>query len=34
MKLSLKEKELLRIVLKKVKGTDLEILLKESGLIG
>ena len=33
MKLSLPEKELLRIVLKKVKGTDLEILLKESGLI-
>ena len=34
MNLTLKEKELLRIVLKKVKGTDLEILLKESGLIG
>ena len=30
---SLKEKEMLRIVLRKVKGTDLEILLKESGLI-
>ena len=26
-------RELLRIVLKKVKGTDIEILLKESGLI-
>ena len=27
------EHELLRIVLKKVKGTDIEILLRESGLI-
>ena len=27
------EHELLRIVLKKVKGTDIEILLKDSGLI-
>ena len=26
-------RELLRIVLKKVKGTDIEILLRESGLI-
>lgn len=33
IKLSLKEKVLLKIVLKKAKGTDLEILLKESGLI-
>ena len=32
-KLSFGEKELLKIVLKKVKGTDLELLLKESGLI-
>ena len=32
-KLSFIEKKLLRIVLRKVKGTDLEILLKESGLI-
>ena len=32
-KLSFIEKNLLRIVLRKVKGTDLEILLKESGLI-
>ena len=31
--LSFKEKQLLKIVLKKVKGTDVEILLKESGLI-
>ena len=31
--LSFKEKELLKVVLKKVKGTDIEILLKESGLI-
>ena len=31
--LSFKEKELLKLVLKKVKGTDIEILLKESGLI-
>ena len=31
--LSFKEKEMLKIVLKKVKGTDIEILLKESGLI-
>ena len=33
VKLSFKEKELLKVVLKKVKGTDIEILLKESGLI-
>ena len=33
VKLSLKEKELLRLVMKKVKGTDVELLLKESGLI-
>ena len=32
-KLSFKEKELLKFVTKKVKGTDIEILLKESGLI-
>ncbi len=32
-KLSFKEKELLKVVLKKVKGTDVELLLKESGLI-
>lgn len=32
-KLSFGEKELLKLVTKKVKGTDLEILLKESGLI-
>ena len=33
IKLSLKEKELLRVVLRKVKGTDVELLLRESGLI-
>lgn len=33
IKLSFKEKELLKIVMKKVKGTDIELLLKESGLI-
>ena len=33
VKLSFKEKEALKILLKKVQGTDLEILLKESGLI-
>ncbi len=33
VKLSFKEKELLKIVKKKVKGTDVETLLKESGLI-
>ena len=32
-KLSFKEKILLKFVIKKVKGTDIEILLKESGLI-
>ena len=32
-KLSFKEKQLLKLVLKKTKGTDIEILLKESGLI-
>ena len=31
--LSFVEKKLLKIVLKKVKGTDIEILLKNSGLI-
>ena len=30
---AMSEKELLKIVLKKAKGTDIEILLKESGLI-
>ena len=33
MKLSFAEKELLKVVMKKVKGTDIEIWLKESGLI-
>lgn len=33
VKLSFKEKELLKLVMKKVQGTDIEILLKESGLI-
>ena len=33
VKLGFMEHELLRIVLKKVKGTDIEILLRESGLI-
>ena len=33
VKLSFAEKEALKIVLKKVKGTDIELLLKESGLI-
>ena len=33
IKLSFKEKELLKVVMKKVQGTDIEILLKESGLI-
>ena len=33
VKLSLMEKEFVKILLKKVKGTDIEILLKESGLI-
>lgn len=32
-KLSFKEKQLLKLVLKKTKGTDIKILLKESGLI-
>lgn len=32
-KLSLKEKLMLKVLLKKVKGTDVEILLKQSGLI-
>ena len=31
--LPFKEKELIKIALKKVKGTDLELLIKESGLI-
>ena len=34
VKLSFKEKGALKILMKKVKGTDIEILLKESGLIG
>ena len=33
IKLSFKERELLKMVLKKAKGTDIELLLKESGLI-
>lgn len=33
VKLSFKEREMLKLLLKKVKGTDLELLLKESGLI-
>ena len=33
VKLSFKEKEALKLLLKKVKGTDVEILLKNSGLI-
>ena len=33
MKLSFMEKQLLHTVMKKVKGTDVELLLKESGLI-
>ena len=33
IKLSFVEKEALKLVLKKVKGTDIELLLKESGLI-
>ena len=33
IKLSWVEKEALKIVLKKVRGTDIELLLKESGLI-
>lgn len=33
IKLSFAEKEALKLVLKKVKGTDVELLLKESGLI-
>ena len=31
--MSLKEKAMLAVVMNKVKGTDLEILLKDSGLI-
>lgn len=31
--LSFAEKEILKIAVKKVKGTDIELLLKESGLI-
>lgn len=31
--LSFAEREVLKIALRKVKGTDLELLLKESGLI-
>ena len=33
VKLYFKEREMLKLLLKKVKGTDLELLLKESGLI-
>lgn len=33
IKLSFKEREMLKLVLKKVQGTDVELLLKESGLI-
>ena len=33
VKLSFKEREMLKVLLKKVKGTDVELLLKESGLI-
>ena len=33
IKLSFKEKILLKAVMKKAKGTDVELLLKESGLI-
>jgi len=33
IKLSFKEKMLLKVVMKKAKGTDVELLLKESGLI-
>ena len=33
VKLSFKEREMLKVLLKKVKGTDIELLLKESGLI-
>ena len=33
IKLSLAERELVKVALKKIKGTDIEILLKESGLI-
>ena len=32
--LSFKEKELLKLVIKKIRGTNVELLLKESGLIG
>ena len=32
-KLSFAEREMLKVVTKKVKGTDIELLLKESGLI-
>ena len=32
-KLSFGEKELFHIIMKKVKGTDIELLLRESGLI-
>lgn len=33
VKPSFKEKEALKVLLKKIQGTDVEILLKESGLI-
>ena len=33
VKLSFGEKELLKVVMKKIKGTDVELLLRESGLI-
>lgn len=33
VKLSFKEKEMLKVLLRKVHGTDIELLLRESGLI-
>lgn len=33
VKMSLKEREALKVLLKKIKGTDVELLLQESGLI-
>ena len=33
VKMTFKEKELMKIVLRKVKGTDVELLLRESGLL-
>lgn len=34
MKLSFAEREMLKLVIKKTEGTDIALLLKESGLIG